>query len=50
MTEAAETPVIEMRGIDKAFGPVRALANVDFRLGAAKYSASSATTRPASRR
>jgi simple sugar transport system ATP-binding protein len=34
MTEAAEAPLIEMRGIDKAFGPVRALSNVDFRLGA----------------
>jgi simple sugar transport system ATP-binding protein len=26
------TPIIEMRGINKAFGPVRALADVDLTL------------------
>jgi simple sugar transport system ATP-binding protein len=29
-----QAPLIEMRAIDKAFGPVRALSGVDFRLGA----------------
>jgi simple sugar transport system ATP-binding protein len=29
MPETATTPIVEMRGIDKAFGPVRALAGVD---------------------
>ena len=33
MNEARVQPVIEMRGIDKSFGPVRALSGVDFRLG-----------------
>jgi simple sugar transport system ATP-binding protein len=33
MNEANRTPIIEMRGIDKSFGPVRALSGVDFRLG-----------------
>jgi len=30
---AADQPLIEMRNIEKAFGPVRALSGVDFRLG-----------------
>ncbi|MBV9519566.1 MAG: sugar ABC transporter ATP-binding protein [Hyphomicrobiales bacterium] len=34
MTANSAAPLIEMRNIDKAFGPVRALAGVDFRLGA----------------
>ncbi|MBV9432856.1 MAG: sugar ABC transporter ATP-binding protein, partial [Hyphomicrobiales bacterium] len=34
MNANAETPLIEMRKIDKAFGPVRALSGVDFHLGA----------------
>jgi simple sugar transport system ATP-binding protein len=33
MNADAEAPLIEMRNIDKAFGPVRALSGVDFRLG-----------------
>jgi simple sugar transport system ATP-binding protein len=33
MTFIPETPLIEMRNIDKAFGPVRALSQVNFRLG-----------------
>jgi simple sugar transport system ATP-binding protein len=32
MTATPEAPLIEMRKIDKAFGPVRALSRVDFRL------------------
>ena len=31
--DAEAPPLIEMRNIDKAFGPVRALSGVDFRLG-----------------
>jgi simple sugar transport system ATP-binding protein len=34
MTADPQAPLIEMRNIDKAFGPVRALSGVDFRLGA----------------
>jgi len=33
MADAPPTPLVEMRGIDKSFGPVRALAGVNFRLG-----------------
>lgn len=32
MSERAATPVVEMRHINKTFGPVKALQNVDFRL------------------
>ena len=44
------TPIVEMRGIDKSFGAVRALRDVDLGSIPARSSASSATTRPASRR
>ena len=32
MSEPTATPVVEMRHINKTFGPVKALQNVDFRL------------------
>ena len=46
---AAQHPIIEMRGISKAFGAVQALKNVDFGCVPAKSSGSSATIPPASR-
>ena len=50
LTHAA-TPIVEMRGISKAFGAVRALRRRrPARSIRARSSASSATTRPASRR
>jgi len=33
MSGTQETPIIQMRAINKSFGPVRALSQVDFRLG-----------------
>ncbi len=43
-------PVVEMRSIDKSFGPVRALVDVHLTLMPEKSSVSSATIRQASRR
>ena len=44
------TPIIEMRGIQKHFGAVHALRNVNFHLIPARSWGSWATTRPANRR
>ena len=43
------TPIVEMSGIYKSFGPVQALVDVHLRLMPAKSWGWSATIRPASR-
>jgi len=51
MTPLNGTPLVEMRGISKAFGAIQALKDVDLQLfSRARSSASSAITLPASRR
>ena len=48
---AVPAPLIEMRGISKAFGAIQALARVDLRLMPGEiFWASSATMPPANRR
>ena len=49
MTVAEQTPLVEMRGINVAFGGVHAVRDVSIDLNPAKSSAWSAATAPASR-
>ena len=50
MTVAVRTPLVEMRDINVAFGGVHAVRDVTIDLHAARSSASSAATAPASPR